>query len=148
MRTSRLGKVIFAALLVATLAACSDATGPDPTFRAALARWAEHGPSSYSVKVGVWCECLGGGQVLVTVRDGIVESRHYTSDGTVVPPTDADGFPSVEGLFERVESAQREGTLFRVSYDPTLGYPTRIVINYSQAVDDEVIYEAEDLLAR
>ena len=145
-----MGKAFLAAPLVVTLAVCSDATGPDRELAVARARWAQRGPTSYSITVAHLCFCLGVGPAVVTVRNGVVESRHYTRDGAPVPSTHADMFPSVEGLFEKIEAARSEKvTRVSVSYDPTFGYPVRIALDYSsEYADDEVTYEATDLVAR
>jgi hypothetical protein len=90
------------------------------------------------------------GPVVVTVRNGAIESRHYTRDGAIVPAEYAELFPSVEGLFDIIETARREGAAqLDVSYDPTLGYPVRIAIDWHAThVDDEVTYRGSDLLPR
>jgi hypothetical protein len=137
-----------AAPLLAILLACSSATGLPRDLALARVRWAERGPASYSITILRSCECLaeGIGPVVVTVRNGVVESRHYTRDGTAVLPQYEHLFPPVEGLFEIVEGARRErAAQLDVSYDPTFGYPTRIDIDWhAPQVDDEVTYLASD----
>ena len=133
--------------LVAT-AACRSGTGPDRRLVVALARWAEQSPASYRITVSRSCECLSemSGPVVVAVSNGAVESRHYTSTGAVVPSTYAASFPSVDGLFEIIEAARREGAAqLDVTYDPTYGYPTEVVFdNIRNAIDDEQTYTITD----
>jgi hypothetical protein len=152
IRSSHVRLGLAAALLTFTLAACSSATAPGRDVALARARWAQRGPASYSITVARSCECLDEwtGPVVVIVRNGVVESRHYTRDGAAVPPQYADLFPSVEGLFGIIETARREGAAqLDVSYDPTFGYPARIAIDWHAThVDDEVTYRASDLLPR
>jgi hypothetical protein len=141
-----------AAPLLAILLACSSATAPGGDLALARARWAQRGPASYSITVGRSCECLAEmiGPVVVMVHNGAIESRHYTRDGAAVPAQYADLFPSVEGLFGIIETARREGAAqLDVSFDPSLGYPVRIAIDWHAThADDEVTYEAKDFVAR
>jgi uncharacterized protein DUF6174 len=152
MRAPRVRLMLHATPLVATLIACSVATGPGLEFATARARWAQRGPGSYSITVRRSCECLPEmmGPVVVTVRNGVVESRQYTTNGAAVPSEYAELFPPVDGLFGVIETARRDGAArLDVSYDPTFGYPVRIAIDWHAVhVDDEVTYEAKDLVAR
>jgi hypothetical protein len=152
IRSSHVRLGLAAALLTFTLAACRSATAPERDLALARARWAQHGPASYSITVGRSCECLPEmmGPVVVTVRNGVIESRHFTRDGGAVPAEYVELFPSVEGLFGIIERARREGAAqLDVSYDPTLGYPVRIAIDWHAThVVDEVTYQASDLLPR
>jgi hypothetical protein len=149
IRTSRVAFVLVAAALTA---ACSGATGLSRDLALARARWEERGPASYSITVSRLCECLEewSGPVVVTVQNGVVESRHYTRNGAAVPSRYDHLFPSVPGLFELVERARREGAAqLDVSYDPTFGYPTRIAIDWHAThVDEEETYTASDFVPR
>ena len=133
--------------LVGTVA-CRSGTGPDYRLVIAQARWAEQGPASYRITVSRLCECLPemSGPVVVVVRNRLVESRRYTSTDAAVPSTHAALFPTIDGLFDIIEAARREDAArLDVTYDPTYGYPTRIVIDYDAVtVDDEVVYQVRD----
>lgn len=139
---------ILMGLILAGLAACDDATGPGIELELARARWAQHGPPSYTITVARLCECLETGPVEVTVRNGVIESRTLTRNGAPVPSSYAELFPSVEGLFEQIENAQRTRVArLDVAFHPTYGYPARIEIDHSRpAVDDEVTYVATNLV--
>lgn len=148
MRT-RIGMALLATPLLDTLAACGAATGPQRELASARALWARRGLASYSIRVARSCECLPEmtGPVVVAVWDGTVESRHYATTGAPVTPVYADLFPSVEGLFGRIEAARRQRVArLEVSYDPAFGYAVRIAIDQDAVmVDDEVRYDAKDL---
>jgi hypothetical protein len=95
------------------------------------------------------CECTAemSGPVIVSVRNGVVESRQYTQSGATVASRYADVFPAVEGLFTLIDDAIRNGTKpLTVEYDPALGYPTRIALG-DPAVDAP-LYIVSDLRAR
>ena len=124
-------------------------TSPDPESSLALARarWERRGPDDYSITIWRSCECLPGmaEPAIVVVRDGVVESRTYIRTGLPVPAQYEQGYPSIDGLFERIEEgleAEGNGEL-SVSYHPVYGYPTRHVFG-DPAVDAPVTF-ARDL---
>lgn len=83
------------------------------------------------------------GPVAVAVRDGVVESRAYGGTGERVDARYAELFPDVPGLFRLIDdAARRQAAWLEVIYDPALGYPSRIVIDYDgqHGNDDEVVY--------
>ena len=153
MRSNWSTWTFFRALLTLGLlsgAACnSGSTPPVDDLTEARARWARVGPAAYSYTIQRSCECLaeGIGPVLVTVRNGIVESRQYTQSGAPVSPQYNDTFPAVEGLFDIIDGAMRNGTKpLTVQYDPALGFPTRIALGDPAA--DGPLYVVSDLRAR
>jgi hypothetical protein len=123
------------------LAGCRDGvTEPTSNLARARARWARSGPADYTLTISRSCQCPpeSSGPVLVTVRGGAVVSRRYEFTGAPVAGTYAPLFPSVDGLFAKIESGLREGTRPQdIQYHPTLGYPTRFVFG-DPAVDDPV----------
>ncbi len=134
MRLSTRRSVALATLLLGAGAACNSVTGPEHELVAARARWAQRGPTTYRMTVVRSCECLPkmSGPVVLTVTNGTVEQRVYERGGTPVPPSYAELFPSVDGLFARLEAMLHQaGTVVTVRYDPTLGYPTRIAVGES-----------------
>jgi hypothetical protein len=140
-RSSRFAFVVSVAI---ALSACGSATGPAAGL-GARATWEIRGPASYSYQLFRSCECTPamGGPVVVEVRNGVVESRHYVSTGASVDTAYAARFPTVEGLFTIVEQAANAGVSpVVVSYDATLGYPKRIQIG-DPAVDGPVLTVSE-----
>lgn len=141
---------IVAAVVTLSAAACNNgSTAPIVNLPAARARWSRVGPAAYSYTISRSCECLREttGPVVVTVRNGVVESRQYTLSGEPVPPQYAEVFPSVEGLFALIDDAIRNGTTpLSVRYDPALGYPTRIALGDPAA--DAPLYLVTELRAR
>ena len=134
------GCVLASAVLVLTAAACGSTTGPSEELAAARSKWQRNAPAAYTVTIRILCECTAemAGPALVTVRNGVVESRTYVNGGGAVSGEYAASFPAVEGLFLLIENAIRDGTKpFVARYDPTLGYPTRIELG-DPAVDSPV----------
>ena len=76
--------------------------------------------------------------VEVKVRNGVVESVTYVESGES-PAT--NGFPlyhTIDGLFDKVQDAiDREAARLTVSYDPEMGYPTSVSIDYALNIADE-----------
>jgi hypothetical protein len=123
------------------LAACGGGvTEPTDDLARARARWARRGPTDYTLTIYRSCECLPemSGPVTVTVRRGAVVAQQYERTGAPVAGAYAPNFPSVEGLFARIEAGLREIPRPReIRYHPTLGYPTRFVFG-DPAVDAPV----------
>ena len=148
----RLASALLALLATTLLIGCDDGTGLGSELvelQIARAVWVAEGPSDYKMTLFRGCECLPEmtGPVELVVRDGFVESRECTNTGGPVGADYADLFPHVDGLFDLIEEAVRQGaSKLRVSYHPSLGYPLRISIDYlAQVADDEVTYVLSEL---
>jgi hypothetical protein len=118
---------------------CNDSMSPQAELNEARARWQERGPSSYLITMTRWCECTAEmtGPVIVNVQNGAVASRTYTANGVSVPPSLADAFPPVEGLFQMIDNAiQRRAQVLDVRYDPGLGHPVMVFINDNPSMPD------------
>ena len=154
-RMIRLVAAMSAGVSLALVAGgCRDGVSPLTalTDHEARARWEVRGPSSYSYEFAQHCFCPPEtiGPVVVTVVDGVVESRTYKSTGAAVLPRYADAFPRIDDLFYMVASL-RSQRLERVTvtYDPVLGYPLRIDVDHCRnCLDDGVLYTAENLQPR
>jgi hypothetical protein len=78
--------------------------------------------------------------VQVTVREGSVAA--VVDQATSAPVADqfASLFPTVQGLFDLIQQAERQGAdVITVVYHPSLGYPERIHIDYREDMVDEEI---------
>ena len=151
MWRTRLARSVVIAVVASALigAACSSGTAPAGELAAARSRWARSAPASYTVTIARSCECLPemSGPVVVTVRNGVVDSRQYVQSGAAVTTPYVSLFPGVDGLFAIIDDAVRSGTRPLVAqYHPALGYPTRIELG-DPAVDAPV-YVVSDLQPR
>lgn len=139
----------LALLALFGLVGCSLSTEPEPDRLAeARALWASQGSSSYRYEVTRGCYCVLGGEPLtVTVRNGSVESAQSQTTGQAVDGTLLTYVPTVPDLFDLIEDAlRRNPPRFAVGYDPGLGYPTLIDIDYiPNAIDDELRITARSL---
>jgi Family of unknown function (DUF6174) len=137
----------LAMALALGLGACkSSVTGPVSELAAARARWSSVAPTTYSVVIARSCECLqaAAGPVLVTVRNGVAQSRQYTQTGAPVTGSLSERFPTVEGLFAVIDAAIRDRIQpMQVEYDPALGYPTRVFIGDTSADGGEAYFASD-----
>lgn len=117
-------------------------TEADPSPNTARDRWTSNHPASYDFTMRRLCFCPAEftNPVIVAVRNGVVESRRYESSGQPLPANYAQSFPTIDGLWEIVDdAARRNAAKLDVTYDPVLGYPTRIDIDYDTRLADEEV---------
>jgi hypothetical protein len=137
-------------LLLATLAACTDTSGPTPgdqIYEGNLAKWNSTGPASYQMVLTRACACTVPLEaVLVVVRNKAVESRTFTATGTAVPTVRAPDFPDVAGLFDMINRAKGGGAIaYSAEYDSALGYPVTVFVNWTAGtIADDVSYTVTD----
>jgi hypothetical protein len=135
-------------LIVAALAACSDALSPGDA-KARLDdnrdRWNSQQATRYEFTLRQACFCAINGPVRVTVSNGSVVTAIRISDGQAL---DTRYVSSIESLFDFIERGiANHSAVLDVTYDPTLGYPSRIVSDGSVNIaDDEVTYEVGDVV--
>lgn len=157
--------VLLAALLV-PLAGCpapaeADPTLDDPTaggvvtnpvtadnadLAAARDKWRAATPQAYTMTLRRSCFCMvpdDTGPFAVTVAGGDLASVRLAG-----AEVDDDRGMTVEALFELIEEAYAEGAeSVKAEYDPTLGYPTNVYIDYStQLADEEIGYMVSDFV--
>lgn len=111
-------------------------------------RWAQNAPPDYEMVLfrGCFCGPEGRGPVLLTVVAGEIESRTYVDGGDEVRADLEPFFPDVEGLFDVAEEAVRRADRVEAEFDPELGHPLRLTIDWQENVaDEEVDYRIERL---
>jgi hypothetical protein len=156
MSIRRAARTALRAILVAVpvLGSCGDSTstGPGIDFYAARSRWEKGHPAAYAYTLQRSCFCgsPSTSPVVIDVVGGVVQSRRYAETGMVVDVRLADDFPPIDGLFEIIETAAQDGAARLVAtYDPALGFPTRIEIDSRENVaDDEVTYDIRGFAGR
>ncbi|NUO94194.1 MAG: hypothetical protein HOQ17_05265 [Gemmatimonadaceae bacterium] len=154
-RLRQLAHAAFAMIMLA-VASCSGDGVTSSRQRLDLAsakqRWARFAPASYQITVGRSCFCTPETTrpVIVTVRNGQVESRRYEGTGADVPSQFAPAYPSVDGLFGVIDHAVAEhAATVDVLYDGARGFPVSIQIDGSPMIaDDELYYGTRDFVVR
>jgi hypothetical protein len=128
--------------------------GPHAALRTELAaqraKWARSGFTFYQLTLRRSCFCGPGaaGTVLVNVFDRVPLEWHYFLTGEPVSEDLQPHFPGVDGLFDFIEEAIGRGAeSIVVRFDPDLGLPQEIFVDYRFAVaDEEVGYDVEKVL--
>ena len=113
-------------------------------------KWAAQRIDDYQLTFSRVCFCApeGAGLVVLSVlEDEPVEWLYFLSGDPVAPEWQAV-FPTVHGLFDFLEDAiDRGAERIDVTFDPDLGLPTSVRVDYRiAAADEEIGYEVEKLL--
>lgn len=111
--------------------------------------WAKQKISKYRYTFRRSCFCLPKSTqpVSIAVRNGKVTSMVAASNGHPVNREDFAKYDSIAKLFDIVKDAiAKKAHQLSVTYHPTLGYPTKISIDYDQMMaDDEISFTIENL---
>lgn len=138
--------------MLAALAGCGgdlSGIGEIGSLSRAQARWQASGLTDYDFTFQRSCFCEFRGPVLVTVRQGAVQSATIIATGEALTTAELARVPTVDGLFEIAAHALADADRQSVRYDPVLGYPRVIDVDWiATAVDDEESLLASDLVAR
>lgn len=133
------------------LAACGSPFSPSGQrgdLEEARRTWSRQGIDSYTFTVSQLCFCGPDvrGPLAVVVSRGRVVSVTDAETGAARTPHPVVPL-TVEALFAKVEDAiDRRAHRVDVRYDPRLGYPLEIAIDFIElAIDDEVTYTASEL---
>jgi hypothetical protein len=146
-------RAVLPLLMMLVSASCGDGsvTGPS-TLIEAKQRWAQTAPAAYQITVSRACFCAVdvNRPVIVTVRDGQVESRRYADNGADVDPRIASAYPTVDELFAIIESAiARQAAQVDVTYDAARGFPVTVALDGAVGIaDDEQFYGTRDFAVR
>jgi hypothetical protein len=136
------GRWLVIVLLALTPVGCSDGTGLDrDPLAEARARWAQTNTANYVFELRRSCFCFPDfvRPVRIEVLDGVVNSAVYVDTEEALPIASV---PTIDDLFDEIGEAL-EGTAFSVvaDYDPDLGYPTSVSIDFIEfAIDDETAF--------
>ena len=151
MRTGRLGWALAVAFAAATSASCGllDPYGDvQNELDANYDKWLAHRPRSYQYRLTQLCFCAPAETrpYLVRVSDEQVVETKDAETGVAPPKNYASR--SVIDLFAVIRYAiSRNPDHIEVTYDPVIGYPAKIKVDYEErAADDELEVRAEGLV--
>lgn len=145
VRTRSVPTLIFAGAVAAVLhfAPSALSAAEADALRQHRQLWSAAAIGEYEYGYNKFCECHREEppETLVTVRgDEVVRVRHRHADTETIVEAEQrnlEWYWTVEGLFELVDTALERGVEVRADYDPTLGYPTRIFIDYDPGMIGE-----------
>jgi hypothetical protein len=134
-----------AALVLSGCGLLSPSDDERDTLEKAMRRWDAVGPTDYTYLVRRICYCVPESMGPFEVR--VLQGSHDVYDPVtrdLIDPEYVDLFPPVDGLFDIIDHALREGAdRLDVDYDRRTGTPIRIDIDYMEgAADDEIRYES------
>jgi hypothetical protein len=148
----RLRQLALLASVAIALGCGGSLTAAETDLSRAKLAWDARGPRSYDVTVAQSCFCVyeTPGPVVVSVRDGVVESRRYVQTGAPVSATFVSAYPSVTELFALIDRAiAAKSERVDLKFDPALGYPLEVAIDHQlNTADDEVYYSVSDFVPR
>jgi hypothetical protein len=132
------------ALLAVAPVGCTDALGPEQDeLAAARARWARIAADDYVFDFQRSCFCAPDfvRPVRIEVLGGTVSSAVYADTGEPIAPP-LTSVPTIEDLFDEIQDAvDRMASSVLAEYDPGMGYPTSVSIDYiANAIDDEMAF--------
>ncbi len=95
----------------------------------------------YTLSRSCFCTAEARGPVIIEVRNGRTTSVTSVATGQPVNPELFQKYDTVPRLFNLIKDAiNRNAYNLDVKYNPTLGYPTQINIDYKSQVADEEEY--------
>ncbi|MFN6513658.1 MAG: DUF6174 domain-containing protein [Nostoc sp. CreGUA01] len=106
--------------------------------------WSNQNISNYRYTFSNGCFCIpeARGPVIIEVRNG--KTRSITSKETGLPVENPEFFKNyntIPKLFNVIQDAiNRRASSLNVDYNPKLGYPTQINVDYNTQIADEEIY--------
>jgi len=139
--------VVLALSLLALTSACAM---DDHGLGAAHQRWTGQKLQGYSVTTRTLCFCPTEmtDAIRLTVAAGQITDAVYVDSQQAVAPVYRQNLLTIDGLFDKIQNAlDRNAEQLDVTYDPVMGYPTSIAIDYrKQTSDDEISYTVKDLV--
>jgi hypothetical protein len=126
------------ALALVLAVGCAGEPAQDET-STALTTWSSQGLDSYSFTWRRDCECIDSGrQIRIEVVDGQIASALYVDDETPVSTELQAHLLTIDGVFAEITDALAgNADLVDVAYDPDLGFPASVYVDYSTGVADE-----------
>jgi hypothetical protein len=106
--------------------------------------WNNQNISNYRYTFSNGCFCIpeARGPVIIEVRNGKIKSITSVATGQPVQnPEYFQKYNTIPKLFNVIQDAiNRKAYSLDVAYNPRLGYPTQINIDYNSQIADEEIY--------
>jgi Family of unknown function (DUF6174) len=104
------------------------------------AQWDDTGLTTYRFDFLRRCLCRGIQPVTIEVDHGVIVAVTNRDTGAQLPGDEFADYVTVEDLFDTIQDAiDQDPYSIEASFDPLLGYPTRIVIDPQRFVANDEI---------
>lgn len=134
--------------LALAAAACGD-TPTNPELEANRQQFSESMNDSYRFTWRKSCECSAESTapIRITVQQGTILSAVSVETSLPVSSDTLQTLATIDGVFETIEDAYIKGAAsVHVTYDPALGFPASLGIDYSLDIaDDEFSLQITDV---
>ena len=142
MKRLKLSSLVSCALLATAISKPAQA---DEALETNRAKWEAAGIAAYEYRYQKVCVCHKEkpSDTIIAVSNGEIVGVRYDHedylDEVPVPPEKYDWFRTIDDLFALITGALEREAVVRVSYEPELGYPLRIYVDYEQDLVGEEI---------
>lgn len=137
---------LFAVLLTFAASCSGDPIAPNRgALDSARQIWELHGNSSYQFTIKMDCFCAVNGAIRATVVNDSTISATVIATGQSIEP---GSVPGIKKLFDFIDQGlAQNAAVLDVAYDPTLGFPAKIVYVGSYSIaDDGITYTVSDVV--
>jgi hypothetical protein len=140
-------KKITLLFLVLILAACTPGGETGTELSRNKQKWQDANVTHYTFQLSVTCFCPVAGVMPMTVevKDGEVVSL-VDVNGDAFPSTDPlndliEKYVTIDRIFSELNSDSVQGAeRLEITYDPTYGFPSDVVIDFVEEVADDELY--------
>ena len=132
-----LRRVALLGLVAASSCVDNKLTTPGGQLQTAWAKWSLSAPVAYQMTFQKTCFCSPAvtRAIIVVFRNHAIESAKYADNGA---DASAAGALNIDGVFSTINDALgRNAATISASYDPVLGYPLSVFIDYNAATADD-----------
>jgi hypothetical protein len=122
--------------------------GVDDELEEARRRWVRAEVAHYRFTLTLGCFCLESGPYLIEVQSGEIVAFEPLGEHEIPGDSLDRARLTIDDLFGFISEAfADDADEITVEYDPALGYPTSISIDYvREAVDEEIGYTVSDFV--
>lgn len=140
-------KKLFLLIMTLILAACSvaNAAGNQSEIEQNKEKWQDANISHYRYHLSITCFCIFSQDMplVIEVQDGEIVSMEYQS-GKEIDPANLELFEkyaTIDRMFTELEAGiNGEADEVTATYDPALGFPTEVTIDFVKDATDDELY--------
>ena len=132
--------LIVTAILTMLMTASGQTSQMQQIFDKNHQKWASRNIKNYQYTFNWRCFCTPDyvKPVILSVRDGAIDSVKYADNGAAVDKANYEKYRTVESLFDMIQEAiDKKAAKIQVTYDAKSGYPLSAFIDYSASIADE-----------